>query len=275
MKSARNERFEVAILGKVLTIVRDEQAFSVPAGEISALINVLTQLSGTNTGAQQAAGASSATNTGPASSGKRRGRLWDAVRTQLRSAGRAQGFKSLLRMVKNEQLTDRNPEHALRIALGKKVASGELIVTKSGRYSLAKRALPGRTKPNAQGPARRRQINKMRPGHKRIQPGSLWHHIQEHLRTDENPPTLSEIVTLAVHNEWTHAKNPEHAIKICLSRVRKQLEQDSNGRYSLRLQTDSNPEEKEKETVRRRKRKRRKSFDASQHYPTPRTRQPR
>ena len=76
---------------------------------------------------------------------------------------------------------------------------------------------------------------------------------------------MSEIVTLAVHNEWTHANNPEHAIKICLSRVRKQLEQDSNGRYSLRLKTDSNgeEEEKDKETVRRRKRKRRKSFDAS------------
>ena len=83
-------------------------------------------------------------------------------------------------MVKNEQLTDRNPEHALRIALGKKVASGELIVTKSGRYSLAKRALPGRTIPNAEGSGRQKQHNNMPPGRKRIQPGSLWHHIQEH-----------------------------------------------------------------------------------------------
>ncbi len=71
----------------------------------------------------------------PVTSG-RRGRVWEGIQDYIRAQGRPQTFDALLRMVIDQGLTDRNPEHALRIAVGKKLSAEELLKTADGRFTL-------------------------------------------------------------------------------------------------------------------------------------------
>ena len=204
-------------------------------------------------------------------------------------------------MVKERELTDRDPEHALRIALGKKVSSGELLRTRAGRYALPTKdeapAAAGDGATSAPAPPKKRKHR----------PGELWKHMKAYMGDYPDGQTLDELVEAAEAGRWTNAESARHAVKICLTRVGAQVERLEGGRFKLaglQAQTGSIS------TVRRRRKERDASdvgyvgpaatasgaetkappaeeqpfegtdangraFDASNHYPTPRSRLPR
>ena len=212
-----------ATIGEVLTIVRGQTAFHLPVSELASLQSALQQLSSDapkNNGKLHASKETTAT----VSPVQRRGRMWEAVREHLQSAGRAKGFKTLLAFVKRNKLTDRNPSHALKIALGKKVSAGELVVTPSGRYALSMTA--SKSKASATSASRKRRSS----GKPR---GQLWDRLKRSLDGDSEGQTLAELVDRATAESWTNAKNPELAVKISLGRAASEIHKDAQGRYRL------------------------------------------
>jgi hypothetical protein len=231
MSIARKAHVEGAFLGETVTIARGTSVLSIPADEIGDLYAVIGELVSTRSDLAAASLLEDDNVKTPSDlmppKQLRRGRLWEAVSQHLGEQGRAQGFKSLLKFVKTQGLTDRDPAHALKIALGKKVATGELIKSPSGRYTLPK---PSHRVRHLNGATTTRQ----RPGH-------LWNMLKLYLEENAEGLTLKEIISMAQEQEWTTANNVEHAIKICLGRVRDQLEQSSSGRYRLAGSTTGTP----------------------------------
>jgi hypothetical protein len=279
MSIARKAHLEGAFLGETVTIARGSSVLSIPADEIGDLYAVISELVSrrSDAAATSLLEDSIMENVRDLETPKqvRRGRLWEAVSQHLGEQGRAQGFKSLLKFVKAKGLTDRDPAHALKIALGKKVATGELIKSPSGRYTLPK---PSHRVRHLNGSTTTRQ----RPGH-------LWNMLKLYLEENTEGLKLEEIISMAKEHKWTTANNVEHAIKICLGRVRDQLEQASSGQYRLAGSTTGAPAGK---IIKRKKlaptpkssnggnvaqpvQQSEASFIASTQYHLPRSRQPR
>jgi hypothetical protein len=151
----------------------------------------------------------------------RRGRIWEAVKQTLHERSTPIPYDELLALVASRALTSKNPNHALRICLGKKLSTGELLQTTSGRYYLdLKSTMPA----GAQG-GRKTARNR---------PGKLWQGIREYLARHPDGLSERELVTAASEQGWTNATQVEHAVRICLARVSDQIEQLPSGRYTLR-----------------------------------------
>ena len=218
-----------ALLGDTLVLVHGSSAFHLPATALASLRRVVSDL-GTQDTPKPAATKVSATpaTSAPKPTSKRRGRLWEAVAQQLQDAGRARGFASLLRFVKQRHLTDKDPTHALKIALGKKVSSGELILTSTGRYRLpegapekaVQKAPPARKKKSAAG--------------KKKQDISLGDYILSDLAEHPEGRSISALTELAVAGAWTRAKNPELAVKISVGRMSSQIAVGDDGLCRLK-----------------------------------------
>ena len=314
MKTARKASMEGAVIGKVLTIVRGERSLSIPARELPDLVHLLQELAGmsaaalpTTTAPSRApqpvasvpsAASSAAPSPAPTArpSQARRGRVWEGVKRLITNNGNAPvAFSALLKMVKTEALTDRNAEHALKIALGKKVRTGELV-QKGSRYILGGDAAPAKQRATS-------KVVPARPAPKRKhRPGELWRNMRAHLVAHPEGQTQDELVAAASAGNWTPARDPKHAVKICLSRVGDQIA-ERDGRTFLAdagaVQAAPAAAPALSPTVRKRKKVRPEEpapamvetaqatptpavedendphFEASQHYPTPRSRLPR
>lgn len=214
---------EGTFLGETVIIARGKTILSMPADEIGDLYAVVSELMAAAQGPVPSHTPPAATSTNQFSdeSAKqaRRGRLWEAIRLHLSELDRAQGFKSLLKFVKSKKLTDRDPAHALKIALGKKVSAGELIKSPSGRYALPKPSHRARRE-NGTTTVRKR-------------PGHLWTMLKTYLETHPEGLTRDEIIAMAQEQEWSTADNIEHAVKICLGRVKQQITLTASGYYRL------------------------------------------
>lgn len=316
MKTARRAGLEGALVGEVLTIARGESWLTIPAREVPHLVAILGDLdllsrvarapaaaAGVAAPAAAAASAEPATQSWspPAVSARRpkrarRGRVWEGVKTYLRQTERAQAFAPLLKMVKDQGLTERDPEHALRICLGKKVATGELIKTAAGRY-----AMPRATE-EAVSTVEAPQSPAAPPRKKRKhRPGELWKQMKAHMADYPDGRTLDELVDAADEGRWTSAQSARHAVKICLSRVGDQVEKLEGGLFRLTGLMPSRGAPARPSAVRRRRKRDpgpaeaapvlgapeaapagaqpehvdgSGKFDASAYYPTPRSRQP-
>jgi len=312
MKTARRSSLEGAVIGRVLTIVRGERSIMIPARELPELVSLLEELAPAIVGladepptpfevasSRPLRMVPAATDTpAPRPSRARRGRVWEGIKRTLTANGNTPvSFESLLKMVVDERLTERNASHALKIALGKKVQTGELEkVGDDYRLGTARKAKATRQPaPVASPPLRRRH-----------RPGELWRNMKIWLAEFPEGRTRDEIVAAAAEGNWTPADDPAHAVKICLTRVGDQvLERD--GRYILAEVATSAPTPAP--TVRKRRRKEPAvaeptpaepaaakseaaepeaaeapaevldeddpNFNASQFYPTPRSRLPR
>lgn len=223
MNIAKAGNVQVGIIGEVLTIVRGQTAFHLPVNELAALQSALQQLS-SDVPKSNGKALTKAPSEGAGPTAQRRGRMWEAVRQHLEGGGRAKGFNTLLAFVKRNKLTDRNPSHALKIALGKKVSSGELVITPSGRYVLPKAGASSKST-HVKDTKRQRSSSKPR--------GQLWDRLKRHLDGHSTGQTLAELVDLAKAQAWTEAKNPELAVKISLGRAAAQTHKDALGRYRL------------------------------------------
>ncbi|MFT5432336.1 MAG: hypothetical protein ACI9OJ_003035 [Myxococcota bacterium] len=314
MKTARRSSLEGALIGRVLTIVRGEHSLSIPARELPELIDLLKDLapalaalhheppvtfavapSARPTTAEVktpvlTAAAPVAKRPGRA----RRGRVWEGVKRALAKNKNAPiAFSKLLEMVKAESLTDRNAEHALKIALGKKVRTGELVQIGES-YALAGDAAPSPKRTPVVAPAAAPQ--------RRHRPGELWKQMRAMLGQSPDGVTRADLVSAVEKGGWSPARDPEHAVKICLSRVGDQV-QERDGRVFLADEAPAVPAVPAASTVRKRKKARADApeeqapalvavpaapeadeksvdendpnFDASSHYPTPRSRLPR
>lgn len=171
----------------------------------------------------------------------RRGRVWEGVKQFLAAQDRPAPFDQLLKMVKDDALTDRDPAHALRIAIGKKVSAGELVRTKNGRYALPEGAAPtaappaaptAKAAPAAAAPA---ADSSDEPRDRRHRPGELWKQMHIYLKSHPEGLTRDELVVATRAHRWTNADAVEHAVKICLSRVRSfgHVEEIAGGRWRL------------------------------------------
>lgn len=217
----------------MVTLVRGDQAFSFPATELDELVDVLTslwekegeievveeELDVTELVAAESveaevveavivdepvvaeeAPAESAAATPAAPRPARRGRMWKAVRAFLAEKDRARGYNSLLALVKKENLTDGDPDHALKILLGRKVNAGELALTPAGRYRLV-------------APQERQR-------------GNVWASIKRHLGANPDGVAMEELVATALDEGWSQAKNPRQAITRALNRYAEHLATD-------------------------------------------------
>jgi len=168
----------------------------------------------------------------------RRGRIWEAVKQTLHDQRTPIEYQELLTLVSTRALTAKNANHALRICLGKKLSSGELLQTPQGQYYLA----PHATATSAPTDSRR-------PGRNR--PGKLWQGIREFLGRHPDGLSQQELVLAAAERGWTNATHVEHAVRICLARVSTQLDVLPGGKYVLR--TTSQPTAVKPSVVRRRR----------------------
>ena len=249
-KTVESANFHAAVLGRIATIVRGDQAFSFPLSEMDELADVLDILlaeededeavlyeddldtthlvdelppeasepvsapakpptavsapavaddEGDDEGDDEAddgdTDAASAEN--EAKKPARRGRMWKAVRAYLEAGDRAHGYNALLKLVKKDNLTDGDPDHALKILLGRKVNAGELTLTPAGRYKLVKT--------------------------KDRQRGNVWASIQDFLGGRSDGASLDEIVAAGEAGEWTKAKSARSAITRALKRYSESL----------------------------------------------------
>lgn len=231
MKTARKANIEAALLGNTVTIVRGDAALTIPVRELQDIRDVLGELAADVSAEAPAPTADPAPSPPvveePSPRRGARGRIWDGVKASLAQHGRAQSFNTLLRFVKDQQLTDRDPEHALRIALGKKVISGDLVRTRAGRYALQARK-EGKAASAAVG------TKKSPPQGKRKQrPGELWKRMSAHLADYPDGRSLGELIEAAEAGNWTNAQSARHAVKICLGRVGAQIERLDDGRFKL------------------------------------------
>ena len=254
-------------MGQVLTIVRGMDAISLPVRELPDLLALLNNLSGDEGGDVRAVAAAVAAAAAPAPAAAptqpreapvraresaapprraRRGRLWEGVKTFLGEAERPQTFNRLLDLVREQELTDRNPEHALRIALGKKVATGELTLVGRNRYTLptaaeydtvpeapAPRATPAKAQPAKAAPKVAPAEKAAKARKRRHRPGELWKHMKAYMADFPAGLTRDELVTAAEAGQWTTAESALHAVKICLTRVGEQVVHQPDGRWRL------------------------------------------
>ncbi|HIN86213.1 MAG TPA: hypothetical protein EYN06_07010 [Myxococcales bacterium] len=223
MSIATKALIEGTFLGEIVIIARGKTILSMPADKIGDLYSVVSELlaASQSHALPRSVPVKTITHEHSDESAKqsRRGRLWEAVRLHLSELDRAQGFKSLLKFVKSQKLTDRDPAHALKIALGKKVSAGELIKSPSGRYALPKASHRARRE-NGTTTVRKR-------------PGHLWTMLRTYLETHPEGLTRDEIIAMANDQDWSTADNIEHAVKICLGRVKRQLTLAASGHYRL------------------------------------------
>lgn len=292
MKTARSVNLEGAVIGRLVTIVRGERHFTLPARELGDLFSLL-QMLGQSVGDEESASVPvaratpdvptegarqslpsvvtgpvavvSAAATAPiarrpgrprrqdaagapaAKSTQRRGRVWEGIQDLLGREG-PQSRQVILEMVIRNGLTDRDPDHATKIAIGKKLSAGEIISLSDGRIGL-----PG-GRPAA---SKRIAYEDAAPDSdagdkKRHRPGALWQSLKAYLGDFPGGLTEAEIVRAAAQHGWTSANDPSHAVKICLSRVREHLTRFGN-RIALAGMTPPAPEPT-LPTVRRRKR---------------------
>ncbi|MFT7623155.1 MAG: hypothetical protein ACI9WU_002332 [Myxococcota bacterium] len=275
MRTARHGGVQAALMGRVLTIVRGDTALNIPVGEVADLVQTLRDLDLVSGATASAVSASAAVAPAVAASEPaapkakprytRRGRVWEGVKNFLGQQGRAQSFNSLLRMIEEQQLTDRDATHALKIALGKKVSSGELVRTQGGRYALPK--LSGTMKASTAKPA----------GTRKHRPGELWKQMKRYMADYPDGLTLDALVVAADAGSWTNAESARHAVKICLSRVGDQVERIEGERFRLTAPLPGRTDMLTGTVRRRRKQEGEgddeatRKFVASSHYPTPRT----
>ncbi len=266
MRTARHGGVQAALMGRILTIVRGDSALNIPVGEIPDLLGTLSELGLTDGKLVAVANEVTSEVMAPVERPRprytRRGRVWEGVKNYLAQQGRAQSFQALLKMVKDQELTDKDPTHALKIALGKKVASGELVQTRGGRYALPRKPT-GVMKPK-----------EPESGKRKHRPGELWKQMKRHMADHPNGLTLDELVVAAEAGMWTNAESARHAVKICLSRVGDQVQRLEGGRFRLTAPLPGRTDMTVTGTVRRRRKQdtEDKNFVASSHYPTPRSR---
>ncbi len=236
MKLVRHGDTHGALMGDVLTLVHGTAAFHLPATALADLRAVLASLSA-GTAAVAPTPVIETSDAKPAS--RRRGRLWEAVAQHLQQAGRARGFGSLLRFVKEHELTDRNPEHALKIALGKKVSSGELVLTASRRYRLPE---PGASAPSPASAVRAPGRSQKGQRQKSLPKISLRDYILSDLAEHPGGRSIEELTDSAIGNKWTGAKNPGLAVKISVGKMSSVVELGEDGRCRLRGQLPDAPD---------------------------------
>jgi hypothetical protein len=248
-KTVESANFHAAILGRIVTIVRGDLAFSLPLAEIDELAEVLDILASEEdeseehvvvyeedldttflvdelpqeahapeSAADDEAGdkepavvepeaveaAEPAQDAEPvqaaAARPARRGRMWKAVRAYLENGDRAHGYNALLKLVKKDNLTEGDPDHALKILLGRKLNAGELSLTPAGRYKLVQQ--------------------------KDRQRGNVWASIQEFLGNSPGGASLDAILEAAEAGQWTKAKSTRTAVTRALKRYSDNLSSD-------------------------------------------------
>lgn len=178
---------------------------------------------------------------------QRRGRVWEGIQDLLGREG-PQSRDAILEMVIANGLTDRDPDHATKIAIGKKLSAGELIDLGDGRIGL-----PGGKPAVSKRNSGENVVADSGGGEKkRHRPGALWQSMKTYLAGFPGGLTEAEIVRATAENGWTSASDPSHAVKICLTRVREQLTRFGD-RFALAGMTPPAPEPTHP-TVRRRKR---------------------
>lgn len=202
----------------------------------------------------------------------RRGRIWEGVRDFMLAHTGPQTFDTILAMVVREALTDKEPGHALKIAIGKKLSTGEIIKGANGAFTLHADIIAAGPQPShsvpvprpaapvapvAQAPAavakptpapaavdatlpqppRRGRPPKTRTeaelDDNRHRPGELWRNMRAWLVEHPDGATRDTLVSLASQHRWTGAGNVEHAVKICLTRVTEQTDVE-DGMYRLK-----------------------------------------
>ena len=155
MKAVRVANLQAVAFSEIVTIVRGDAAFSIRKTELADLMTVLKELGANDI----AAGPSEVTIEdlsvtspdvshmavpGPSlrlapvnpPAGKRRKGVWSEVRNFLRSCQRAQGRSSIARHVRRANIVDGDVDGALSKVLDSRMKSGDIIITKSGRYRL-------------------------------------------------------------------------------------------------------------------------------------------
>jgi hypothetical protein len=185
---------------------------------------------------------------GAPKSTQRRGRVWEGIQDLLGREG-PQSREAILDMVISNGLTDRDPDHATKIAIGKKLSAGELVDLGDGRIGLpgGRPAVSKAGSDDHDAVVESGGVEK-----KRHRPGALWHSMKTYLAGFPGGLTEAEIVRATAENGWTSASDPSHAVKICLTRVREQLTRFGD-RFALAGMTPPAPEPTHP-TVRRRKR---------------------
>ena len=210
-RTVESMNFHGAVLGRVAMLVRGDQVFSVPVAELEELAEVVSILCGETVDGEstvveqeldtilieEAAEELQAEEDVAVVRPGRRGRMWKGVRAYLEGKDRACGYKTLLALVRKEGLTDRDPEHALKILLGRKVNSGELELTPSGRYRLVEE--------------RERQR------------GNVWSAIRSHLSELAAGASLEELVEAAETGQWSRARSTRSAVTRALKRYAEEM----------------------------------------------------
>lgn len=185
---------------------------------------------------------------GAPKSTQRRGRVWEGIQDLLAREG-PQSREAIVDMVISNGLTDRDPDHATKIAIGKKLSAGELVDLGDGRIGLP----GGRPAVRKAGSEDDDEVDESGGAEKkRHRPGALWHSMKTYLAGFPGGLTEAEIVRATAENGWTSASDPSHAVKICLTRVRDQLTRFGD-RFALAGMTPPAPKPTHP-TVRRRKR---------------------
>lgn len=239
-KTVESANFHAAILGRIVTIVRGDQAFTMPVSDLEELADVLEILldeedadqdpvlvvddidatllvdedeedsaeedSGDEAQEETAALAAQDSDASSDTRPARRGRMWKAVKSFLSENDRARGYNALLSLVKRDGLTEGDPDHALKILLGRKLNAGELALTPAGRYKLVEK--------------------------KDRQRGNVWASIRGFLGRRPHGATLEDIVAAAEAGEWTRAKNSRTAVTRALKRYSDSLSNEE-GLFAL------------------------------------------
>ena len=155
MKAVRVANLQAVAFSELVTIVRGDAAFSIRKTELADLMAVLKELGADNiaTGPSEVTieelgvtspDMSHMTESGPSlriaavnrPAGKRRKGVWSEVRNFLRSCQRAQGRSSIVRHIRRANIVDGDVDGALTKVLDNRIKSGDVIITKSGRYRL-------------------------------------------------------------------------------------------------------------------------------------------
>ncbi len=139
---------EVCVTRFFYILSNDKGILSFPRNEVSDLLTLLQVLQGdgsTEAKAPQAA-PSSAVVPGALASAKpdaeakswwqKRGELWKRVREYLAKSDRAKSQNAILRAICNSAMERDEVHHALTVTVGRRIKSGALIETRSGRLRL-------------------------------------------------------------------------------------------------------------------------------------------
>ncbi len=140
-KPAKIGALEGVTIGDFITLVHGTTAMVIPVSEVSnavALLKLLSEKSAAAAEQPEHHPGSTLLETAMRSRTRKlkRGRLWTAVEAFLAAHARAQSFKSIYSAVRHAAEGADNPEHALRVLLGRRVHAGGLLKTRSGRYRL-------------------------------------------------------------------------------------------------------------------------------------------